>query len=89
MAQNTPTPAASGKPTAGTGQAGGRHGLTESQDPQAAALRAEREGQDRAGAEHEMRVRSNYQTPLGDVAAVADARTRSDSQERDPREPSP
>lgn len=89
MTQNTPTPAASGKPTADTGQAGGRHGLTESQDPQAAALRAEREGQDRADAEHEVRVRSNYQTPLGDVAAAADARARSDSQERDPREPSP
>ena len=88
MTQNTPTPAASGKPTAGTGEAGGPHALTESQDPQA-ALRAERQGQDRADAEHEVRVRSNYQTPLGDVAAAADARARSDSQERDPREPSP
>jgi len=70
MTQNTPTPAASGKPTAETGQAGGRHGLTESQDPQAAALRAERTGEDRTDTEQEVRVRSHYQTPLGDVPAT-------------------
>ena len=84
MTQNTPTPAASGKSTAGAARPGGRHGLTESQDPQAAAQRAEREGPGRAGSEHEVRVRSNYQPPLGDVAAAADARARGASEEPSP-----
>ena len=54
-----------------------RHGLSESQDPQAAAQRAKRMSDERTGEaqpdEHEVRLRSNYQTTQGDVAAAADA----------------
>jgi hypothetical protein len=68
---------------ASRGQAPGRHGLSESQDPQAAARRArhvtgERRGEQGAGqqgGDQEVRLRSNYQTTLGDVAAAADAGT--------------
>ena len=59
-------------------QAPRQHGLSESQDPQAAARRARRVTEERRGeqdGEHEVRLRSNYQTTLGDVAADADAET--------------
>jgi len=79
MTQNTQTPAGTRTPAADADQAGGRHGRTESQDPQAAAKRAERSACDGAGSPHEVRVRSNYQTALGDVAAAADAGAREDS----------
>jgi hypothetical protein len=56
------------------GQTGGRQGRTESQDPQAAAKRAEHPTG--TSSPREVRVRSNYQTPLGDAAAAADAGER-------------
>ena len=49
---------------------------TESQDPQAAARRAADVDGDPTADGHEVRVHSNYQTPLGDVAAAADAAAR-------------
>jgi hypothetical protein len=58
---------------------------TESQDPQTAARRAAEAGGDPTGDGHEVRVRSNYQTPLGDVAAAADAAARKQSEDRHER----
>jgi len=76
MRDKPSTPA--GDSPASRGQAPGRHGLSESQDPQAAARRAGRVTEERRGerdGEHEVRLRSNYQSTLGDVAADADAGT--------------
>lgn len=75
MKHDTRTPEGRTSPADDARAAHGRHGRTESQDPQAAAQRA-RDTDDDAG--HEVRVRSNYQTPLGDVAAAADAQARSE-----------
>jgi len=77
--QNKPRTPASPDTRASDEQSPGRHGLSESQDPQAAARRAKQVSDERTrgsgSGEHEVRLRSNYQTTLGDVAAAADANT--------------
>jgi hypothetical protein len=80
--QNKPRTPASPNAPASNERSTGRHGLSESQDPQAAARRAKRISDERTSkaetsdadrGEHEVRLRSNYQTTPGDVAAAADA----------------
>lgn len=78
MTRNAQPPANTRTPAADTRQDVGRHGLTESQDPQAAARRATQASDGPTRSEHEVRVRSNYETALGDVAAAADADPRKD-----------
>ena len=82
MTQNAETRAGSHPPAADAGQA--RHGRTESQDPEAAAKRAEHSTGGDTDSAHEVRVRSNYQTPLGDVAAAADAEAAKDARRSPP-----
>jgi hypothetical protein len=78
MQNKSRTPASANAPASGE-RSPGRHGLSESQDPQAAARRAKQVSDERTRGsergEHEVRLRSNYQTTPGDVAAAADANT--------------